>query len=96
MPSVDARRIIPRYPIPWFGVFHASRGREGGHWSFRCAISPRFSAYPGPIQFGLSGLLFFCLFFFPSNRDAGNRAPDLVGRGRQGQQPVRQLGFSLL
>ena len=34
---------------------------------------------------GISGLLFFCLFFFPSNRDAGNRAPDLVGRGRQGQ-----------
>ena len=36
MPPVDARRIIPRYPIPWFGVFHASRVREGGHCSFLC------------------------------------------------------------
>ena len=29
MPPVDARRIIPRYPIPWFGVFHAASRREG-------------------------------------------------------------------
>lgn len=76
MPPVYARRIVPCDPVPWLGILHASRVREGRHGCFRCAIPSRFSAHLGPIQL----VLHFRQVFFdlPSYLDFCHRAANLV------------------
>ena len=83
MPPVNTRCVIPCDLVPWLGVLHTSKIREGHHWSFSRAALSRFSTDLRAIQFVLNPHQVF--LDFPSDFNLCHRPANLVISHRQVQ-----------